>query len=194
MSEQTYVPRYKTFLPGESRAEVVEAAAPTERVSPVPSNGFAHFLTWTALSACLISWAVIGFAFWLPLVLSAMLRFTYDLSRGMLRGDQPAEAGRTLREAVSFYFRGFTVAVDAVFRADDADKKRQAQKRKRAPLSTRRVVFDVLWAIVFWHLCLYGAGFVEASPLDGWISLFQLPWSDLWSAAENAFANGVLNS
>lgn len=191
MSEQTYAPRYRTFPADSLPPGGLDAASAVEAGTSGSSKGSRSILTWAILSACMILWAVIGFVFWVPLVLSAMIRFTFDLSRSMLRGDQPAEAGRTLREAVSFYRRGFSVAVDAVFGKSEGAQRPGQQKQKSTRLSARRVFFDVLWTVVFWYLFVYATGLVEASPLDGWIALIELPWVAFWGAVVDGVSGGL---
>ncbi len=186
MSEQTHTPRYKTFEPG-SRVAVGGDGAAAAEVTSASSTESGNFLTWTILSACLIVWSVIGFVLWVPIVLAAMLRFTAALSHAMLSGYRPKEAGRALRGAVSFYRQGFAVAVDAVFGADDSSKKPGAEKRERVRLSPRQLFFGILWTFLFWYLCLFALGVVEASPVDGWVALFDVPWAELWAAAEDRF-------
>lgn len=178
MSDQVYAPRYKTFSP-DAVAAGIEAAAQAEEGDAKKGkepDDVHNFLTWTILSICLALWAAIGFLLWLPLVVRAMARFSFALAGSMLSGERPIRAGENLREAVSFFRRGFSVAVDAVFHDPTKEKKEEARPRRKR-LSPRDFVFEVLWATVFWYLLLYFLGGVAVSPLDGWIALIELrPW------------------
>ena len=149
--------------------------------------------TWSILSVCLAVWAVVGFVFWVPFLLRSMLRFTFALSGSMLTGEQPVEAGRILRETVSFYRRGFTVAIEAVFGADQSQSASAASQKKRARVSPRYFVFEALGAFVFWYLVLLFGEVVEASPVDGWIGLVQLDWGVAWAMLVE-WASGLLPS
>jgi hypothetical protein len=183
MSDQAYTQRYRTFSPDAVAAGIDVAAAEAESAEAKKPGGpdeVHHFLTWTILSICLALWAAIGFLLWLPLVFRAMANFSFALAASMLNGERPVKAGENLREAVSFYRRGFSVAVDAVFH--DAKKARNegAGVRRRPRMSPRDFVFEVLWATVFWYVLLYFLGGVTVSPLDGWIALIELrPWATL---------------
>ena len=196
MTEQSYAPRYKTFSPdllahGGYDASAM-AAAQSEADAPGRFDRLHRALTWSILSACLAVWAVVGFIFWVPFLLRSMLRFTFALSGSMLTGEQPVEAGRILRETVSFYRRGFTVAIDAVFGVEKSQAASGA-RTKRARVSTRYFVFEVLGAFVFWYLVLLFAGVVEASPVDGWIALTQLDWGVAWAMLME-WAGGLFRS
>jgi hypothetical protein len=185
MSDQTYAPRYNTFSPdvmAEGGIDAAKARAASD-AEAARRDRFMRYLTWSILSICLALWAVVGFVFWVPLLLSSMIRFSLSLSRSMLSGAEPTEAGMILRNTVSFYRRGFTVAIDAVFGdpAEKAKKKVTKNSAKTARLS-RHLFFEVLWAFVFWYLVLYFAGAVQSSPLDGWVALFEFPWRGAWGA------------
>ena len=180
MSDQAYA-RYRTFSPDAVAAGIEAAGAAESGEDPAKKEGpdeVHNLLTWTILSICLALWAGIGFILWLPLIVRAMARFSFALAGSMLNGERPVEAGDNLREAVSFYRRGFTVAVDAVFQdGKKKEKKEEARRSRRARLTPRDFVFEVLWAAVFWYLLLYFLGGVTASPIDGWVALIELrPW------------------
>jgi hypothetical protein len=185
MSEQSYAPRYKTFSPDLLTKSGYDAASSAAALTGEPDtpgrfDRFHRVLTWSILSVCLAVWAVVGFVFWVPFLLRSMFRFTFALSGSMLAGEQPVEAGRILRETVSFYRRGFTVAIDAVF-GGELSPGTSARQKSRARVSTRYFVFEVLGAFVFWYLVLLFGGVVDASPVDGWIGLVQLDWSVAWA-------------
>lgn len=179
MPENTPFPRYKTFpadMPPEERAALAMTADEPEEEGRLDRG--IRYLTWGILAICLALWAVVGFILWVPLLLRSMLHFSFALSQSMLQGAEPVEAGRVLRETVAFYRRGFTVAIDAVF----GESPRKKEREREVGLSPRRLLFEVLWAVVVWYLVLLVLGFVEASPLDGWNALLTLPWADLWGS------------
>lgn len=186
MSEQSYAHRYSTFSPvAVPEARHDPYLAPPEDEAEEKKDGLGRTLTWSILSVCLALWAVIGFLLWVPLLLRSMVRFSFALSQSMLNGAEPVESGRILRETVSFYRRGFTVAVDAVFREkkDEDHKPAGSKKPKGEQLSARFLLREMGWAVVLWYVVLYFTGFVEVSPLDGWIALWQFPWLDIWATS-----------
>jgi hypothetical protein len=185
MSEQSYAHRYSTFSPvavPESRRDAYLSYEDDKEEQN--KGGFGRYLTWSILSVCLGLWAVIGFIFWVPLLLRSMLQFSFALSQSMLNGKEPVESGRILRDTVSFYRRGFTVAIEAVFRENREEDHRPAHAKEREePLSVRHYLREVGWAIVFWYVIFFVTGAVEASPVDGWIALATMPWADLWAGS-----------
>lgn len=197
MTEQAYSPGYRTLSP-EALAErdahgvlifpgdEVQETTTADRKPRLGLDGFHKVLTWSILSVCLALWAVIGFIFWVPLLLRSMVRFSMALSGSMLSGEEPVEAGRILRDTVSFYRRGFTVAIGAVF-GDERNEPARPKGKKVARKSTREFTFELLGVGVFWYLVLLFLGVVDISPVDGWIALFQFPWGDLWAAMIEGF-------
>lgn len=177
MSEDQTVPRYVTFTPDEVMEMRAAAAAPAAagRKAETGLDRAVRYLTWAILSVCLALWAVVGFVFWIPLLIRSMFAFTFALSQGMLQGVPPHEAGRILREAVGFYRRGFTVAIDAVF--GKPDKNNQPARVKLPP---SRFLLEVAVSAVFWYLAFFVLGVVETSPLDLWSAAVDYPWADLW--------------
>ena len=172
MTDQPPTQRYRTMDPvdvAEGAAFVEQDEAPSSR----PLDRAVRYLTWGILGACLVVWGVIGFLLWVPLMLRSMVRFSMSLAESMLQGAQPTEAGRILRETVEFYRRGFTVAIDAVF-GPPPRKKQDPETR----LTVRRILLEILWAVVVWYVILYIVGFVELSPMDVWNALVSYPWAD----------------
>lgn len=187
MAERIYAPRYGSFP-----ADAMPAVGSEGSVEIQESEDSRPIVTWGILSACLGFWAAVGIVLWVPLVAVAMLRFVIDLVRSMMSGDRPDEAGRTLRDAVGFYRRGFSVAVSAVFGTDE-DKQRQGsqrrvQQQKRARWTTRRIAFDVMWIFAFWYIVMHLAAGMGPSPVDGWRAISELPWGSLWGSVEERIA------
>jgi len=180
MSTESTIKRYKTFDPDLLHdPEAMAAAAEDPLAGRGPADRAVRYLTWGILSVCLALWAVIGFIFWVPLLLRSMIHFSLALSQSMLQGSRPDEAGRILRETVGFYRRGFTVAIAAVFGRAPVQK---VQKGRSPGLSAKRLVFEVLWAALFWYAALYLMGFIATSPADAWNALIGLPCAEWWQS------------
>ena len=129
-------------------------------------------LTWAILGVCLALWGIIGFLFWVPLLLRSSLRFTLALIQSMLQGTRPHEAGRILYETVDFYRRGFLVAIEAVF------GKMPEPDQAHGPMPAGRFVIEIGWAIVFWYAVLLLIGVVETTPADLWRAVVEYPWGE----------------
>ena len=104
-------------------------------------------------------------------MIRAMLRFSISLIEAMFEGHKPARAAKILRDAVSFYRRGFVVAVEVVTRE-------QIDHRDEGPVTEHRLLLEFLWALVVWYFIFLLLGWIQASPLDLWDWLISIPWGD----------------
>lgn len=151
------------------------AAEPEEeRSSPprtTPSARVLTALTWGILFLVLVVWAVVGAIFWIPLLIRAMLRFSINLIEASFEGRRPTSAARVLKDAVSFYRRGFVVAVEVV--VGDLTEEDRGQDTME-----NRLLLEVLWAILVWYFILLAFGWIQASPLDLWDWFTSIPWGD----------------
>lgn len=175
---ETGIPRYRTFDPSLLTDEGVHPEEP-DLQGKSPLDRATRYLTWGILSVCLALWAVVGFVFWIPLLLRSMVQFSFALSQSMLQGTRPHEAGRILRDTVGFYRRGFTVAVNAVF-GPPPKKKPVATTR----LTPKKFLFEIVWAALVWYGILFALGAVQTSPLDMWNATVALPWGEWWQGLE----------
>jgi hypothetical protein len=165
MPEQPSIRRYSIIDP--------DSGAPLEEEGPKGHvQKTVRGLTWAILGVCLALWAVVGFLFWVPLLLRSMLEFTLALIQSMLQGARPVQAGRILRDTVDFYRRGFLVAIEAVF------GKLPEPERSQHPMSGSRVVMEIGWALLVWYAVLLMAGVVETTPADLWRGAAEYPWGE----------------
>ena len=135
-----------------------------------PLNRVFLWLTWAILAFCLLVWAVVGAVFWVPLMLRTMVMFSIALVHSTIEGARPSAAARMLRDAVTFYRRGFEVAVEAVMGEEDD------QDSSSKPLQRKGLFREVLWAAAVWYLFLLLLGLDLWSPLQAWDWLRGLPW------------------
>jgi hypothetical protein len=153
---------YRDVPPPEPSAEGTPA-------SDTPGTRFLTLLTRIILGVVLGVWAVVGMVFWIPLMVRTMVRFSVALVQATLDGVRPTEAARTLRDSVSFYQRGFRVAIEAVEGTPVADV------RPRGAIRGRRLVRELVWALVIWYAILVPLGFAW-SPAELWTWLSAWPW------------------
>ncbi len=152
---------------GETEKEKGKGPSP---YAEVLDKGFI-VLTWVILTIVLVIWAVVGVVFWIPLLLRAMLRFSISLIEAMFEGHKPTAAAKVLRDAVSFYRRGFVVAVEVVTRE-------QIDRRDEGPVTEHRLLMEVLWALLVWYFIFLFFGWIQASPLDLVDWFFSIPWAE----------------
>ena len=165
MPDQPAIKRYSIIDPETKRP--LDERAPEGRIQTA-----VRILTWAILSVCLALWAVLGFLFWIPLLLRSMLQFSVALIDSMLQGTRPVEAGRVLLETVDFYRRGFLVAIGAVF--GDLPEPERSQR----PLQGSRIVTEIGWALLVWYAVLLVTGVVETTPADLWRGVAEYPWRE----------------
>lgn len=148
-------------------------AGSEENVNPYlkTANTVFKVLTWAILFVVLVVWAVVGAVFWIPLLVRAMLRFCINLIEAMFEGQKPVRAARVLKDAVSFYRRGFIVAIEVVTQEEIAQEA-------DGPITENRLVFEIFWALLVWYFIALLMGWIEASPLDLLDWFLAIPWTD----------------
>jgi len=153
--------RYRA-LPGDEEAEDTGTGV---------AAGLIRLLTWLILLFCLLVWAVVGAVFWVPLILRTMVLFSVALVQATLEGTSPTAAAGMLRDSVSFYRRGFVVAVEAVMR------EREEEVRDPRRVNRRLLVREMAWAALVWYVALLLLGIELWSPVDAWNWITSLPWA-----------------
>jgi hypothetical protein len=140
---------------------------PTPAAPPAPDDDgltarILRGLTLGILTVCMGIWAVVGAVFWIPLLVRTMVLFSVALIQATLDGKQPSAAAQTLREAVTFYRRGFLVTRSAVL-GEPLD-----QPPAPANIDVGRLLREMVWAAVIWWAVL---------------ALFGIAWSpgEIWS-------------
>ena len=136
-------------------------------------------ITWAVLMVLLALWAFVGAVFWIPLMLRAMFRFALSLVQAVRVGKRPEGAARGLRDAVSFYRRGFMVAVETVTKMEiDPDAK--------DPDTGNLLFRELLWAIPIWYVIFLWIGWIQTSPLDAWHWWASIEWGEVFRVADQA--------
>lgn len=149
-------------------------------------------LTWGTLGVCLAVWALAGAVFWVPAMVRRVAFYSLALLEAMMKGDRPEEAARRLREAITFYARGFVTTVEVLARTSAketaAAKDTEADERS---LDFRGLALEALWAAAVWYLVLLMVGVVDTSPLDLWSSFWAVSWLDAASTTWTTWSNWV---
>jgi len=126
-------------------------------------------VTWAVLFLLLAIWAVVGAFFWIPLMFRSLLSFSLSLLQAVLVGRRPEGSAKALRNAVSFYRRGFVVAVEVVTREE-------LEGEAKDPETGIRLFLEMGWAIPTWYLIFFFLGWIQDSPADLWNGLLSFPW------------------
>lgn len=160
---------YKSVAQGEVEPEPEVKKEPGKYSEVI--DGIFLVLTWVILVVVLAMWAVVGAIFWIPLLVRSMLRFCLSLIEAMFEGHKPARAAGILRDAVSFYRRGFVIAVEVV-------TQEKVNYDDEGPVTENRLLWEFLWALLVWYFLLLLFGWIQASPLDLLDWFLSIPWTD----------------
>jgi hypothetical protein len=166
------------LVPGSTTRRPLEAGSTSDRI--------VLWLTWAILGVVLFVWAIIGAIFWLPLLVRTMVRFSVSLVQSTMDAERPEGPARTLRDAVSFYRRGFVVAIDAVMREDTASEG----TTRREYIDRHRLTREALWALAIWYPILWWLG-IAWSPAELWSWIAGLPWGEALGSLANAITSGI---
>lgn len=161
-------------------AAATPAAEGTPAAEASPGARFLKLLTRGILAVVLGVWAVVGIVFWVPLMIRTMVRFSVALVQATLDGERPTEAARTLQDSVSFYLRGFRVAIEAVEGAPIPER------RSPSPVRGRRLFNELLWALVIWYLIMIPLN-LAWSPVELWTWITAWPWGTWMDSLTEGF-------
>lgn len=148
-----------------------EVRARTERLTAV--------LTWIVLAICLGVWAIVGALFWVPLLFRRIVKFSFALVPAILADRKPEQAAKMLRDAVSFYRRGFQVATELVARGPEATD-RPDRIPEDSSLRGVALLNELAWILVIWYAILFFVGVVHTTPLDMWRWLAGISWAGVF--------------
>ncbi len=162
--------------------EPMEAETTTTRAATFMNDAF----TWTVLAICLAGWAAIGLFLWIPRVLREVGVFLVSLVQTTVTETGAEKAGRRLRSAANFYWRGFESAVRSVRAA--RGQETASEKAEDARIDTRIILGELAWALFVWYLILWAVGFPQITPVDLVMGIVNAPWAEMWSNLVNTFA------
>jgi len=74
------------------------------------------FLRLAVLVVALVIWSVVGFVFWIPLLIRQITMFSVLILHATLTNQDPSAAGVGLDLAVTFYANGFRKIISAMYR------------------------------------------------------------------------------
>jgi len=98
----------------------------------------------------LFIWTIIGFLFWIPLLLKMIAYFSSMITISTFRNVQIKAAQDRLNFAVEFYVRGFVKILDIL-------KRKNLEEIKLEDITPVdfwdlfiSIIWDILWTLVFW--------------------------------------------
>lgn len=112
-------------------------------------------------------WAIVGFIFWIPVLVRSTASFSAAILYATLTGTAANHIGAQMNAAISFYFRGFNLIRDAMF------APRQVAD-ELPPFRLLQFISEALWAALFWGIIV---GWLLDIPI--WHRLFS-PFFELF--------------
>lgn len=117
----------------------------------------------TILAITLVTWAAVGFIFWIPFLARSTAIFSAMIVYVTLVEADAKVLGSQLDRAIVFYVKGFRNIIDAVYSPSDPNVIGTSGIR----LWIGRFLLETLWTIVFWVGMLLPFGYL--SFVVGWV-------------------------
>jgi hypothetical protein len=103
------------------------------------------------LCMTLAVWAVIGFIFWIPLLVRVTTVFSAMVIHAAITQQGPGQLRDSLETASGFYPLGFRVAIETLYNPNAGLGSRRASY----DLGIGRVLVEVLWTVAFWLFFIF---------------------------------------
>ena len=101
----------------------------------------------------IVSWAIVGFILWLPLLTRMMAYFTGFVAAASFRKLNLSHAKDSLNFAIEFYINGFR-RILIILGSDSIDPAALPTLKNDQPTSLvdflKSIAADIIWAIIFW--------------------------------------------
>ena len=138
-------------------------------------------LTWLIVGTAMFIWLLIGFLFWVPLLIRASIGFCVEVVNATL-GNRTAEAaGIMLKRAVGFYRSGFVVALESVEGTPGADAHArqlpQVDEDEELGIDGRAFLNEVGWTVFIWYLIASALGWTTWTPVRAVTEFFAIDWA-----------------
>ncbi len=172
----------RRYSVGQDQDQRVIAYAPADE-----SRGFSVWrstsiaIRYTMLAVVTAVWTVVGFIFWLPLLVRGTVGFLVNAVYANLAAPDADVPNRALQHAALFYVNGFRSIYRAVLEPHSGDPERTPTFR------SGRFLTEVIWAVLSWWVVLFVlAGSGEAlgwsreelaSPIGWFVDQVAMAWS-----------------
>lgn len=138
-------------------------------------------LTWLIVATAMFVWLLIGFVFWIPLLVRAGIGFSIEVVNATLTGRSAAAAGIMLKRAVGFYRSGFVTAIEAIQDPHTSQPRGERWGSEGAEdgevsISPRGFVNELGWTVLIWYLIACGLGWTDWTPARAVSELFSIEW------------------
>ena len=164
----------------ESIRDSVSVATVDSGAAKVVVHYTLRALTWLIVATAMMVWLLIGFFFWVPLLIRAAFGFSVSVVRATLTGQSAEAAGIMLRRAVDFYRSGFVTALEAMQEGSRQPKDRTVVpihgEEEELAIDTRGLINEVGWTVLIWYLLISLLGWTSWPPSRLWTEFFAIEW------------------
>ena len=146
-------------------------------------------LTWLIVATALGIWLLIGFIFWVPLLIRAGIAFSIEVMNATMTGRNADAAGLMLSRAVNFYRAGFVTAIEAIQDKPSSQYRTGPQIVRDRPwvedeeddelevgLDPRGFLNEVGWTVLIWYLIASAVGWTAWTPARALGEFFAIDW------------------
>lgn len=136
----------------DAKGCVSEVTVPVSYVKPasVRMSPFEWVITQLIRVIVLTLWLVIGFLLWVPLLVRMISSLAFNAMVSTYTKADVGEVQLALREAVSFYGRGFST----INRAVSEDATTYLASRPMGATAWKKLIQEIFWATLFWLMTL----------------------------------------
>ena len=162
----------------ESIQDRVSVAARDTGAAKVVAHYTLRALMWLIVATAMGVWLLIGFFFWIPLLLRAAVAFSVEVVNATLTGRSAEAAGHMLRRAVDFYKSGFVTALEAI--EDPPEHRRPVRatqdEDEEMVVDARGFLNEVAWTLLIWYLIASTLGWTAWTPFRVWNEFWAIEW------------------
>ena len=139
-------------------------------------------LTWLIVATAMLVWLMVGFFFWVPLLIRAGIGFSVEVVNATLTGRSAEAAGVMLRRAVDFYRSGFVIAIEAIQDKTEGRTRHQVAPRHsdqepEIGVDARGFLNEVAWTVLIWYLLASALGWTSWTPARAFVELLDIEWA-----------------
>lgn len=108
-------------------------------------NSLINAIRQFVLAVSLSIWAVVGFLFWIPMLVHAIVQFSALIVYATITDADPSTLATNLERAVRFYLEGFRKVVRAIYRRTTV-----GQSNISWNVDTKVMLVHVVGTLIFW--------------------------------------------
>jgi hypothetical protein len=120
-------------------------------------NALINIIRQFALAVSLVIWAIVGFLFWIPMLVYSIVQFSAMIVYATITDADPNSLATRLERAVRFYLEGFRNVIKAIYR-----RKTDGPATTDVRVEITKIIVHVIGTVLFWlavtALILWGTG------------------------------------